>query len=101
MTFSICFFQLKVFRFLFYFIYYFFYFLFIYLFFFFFFFFFFFLTIFGVPIIDSIWFSIINCDNDVICFSSLLVITRKIGKFSFALNINASGCVSSSEESKA
>ena len=31
------------------------------------------------------------------CFSSLFVITKNFGKISFALKVNASGCVSSSE----
>ena len=57
-----------------------------------------FLTFFGVPINDSIHFSIIKGDNDVICFSSLLEITKNLGKFSFALKVNVNCCVSSSEE---
>ena len=46
-----------------------------------------FFTFFGVPIIDSICFSIIKGDNDVTCFSSFLEITENFGKFSFALNV--------------
>lgn len=60
-----------------------------------------FLTFFGVPIHDSNCFSMIKGDNVVICFSSLLEITKNFGKFSFVLNTNVSGCVSSSEESNA
>ena len=60
-----------------------------------------FFTFFGVPIKDSICFSIIKCNNDVICFSSLLEITKNLGKFSFALKVNVVGCVSSSEDSNA
>ena len=37
---------------------------------------------------DSICFSIINGDKDVIVFSSLLGITKIFAKFSFALNVN-------------
>ena len=37
----------------------------------------------------------------VIGFSSLLEITKYFAKFSFALNVNVVGCVSSSEESNA
>ena len=50
---------------------------------------------------DSICFSIINGDKDVIGFSSLVEITKNCAKFSFALNVNVVGCVSSSEESNA
>ena len=61
----------------------------------------FFFTFFGVPIIDSICFSIIKGENDVTCFSSLLEITKNFGKFSFVLIVKVVGCVSSSEESNA
>ena len=37
----------------------------------------------------------------MICFSSLLKITKNLGKFSFALKVNVVGCVSSSEDSNA
>ena len=40
-----------------------------------------FLTFFGVPIMDSICFSIINGDKDVIGFSSLLEITKNFAGF--------------------
>ena len=60
-----------------------------------------FFTFFGVPIKNSICFSIIKGDNDVTCFSSLLEITKNFVKFSFALNVKVVSCVSSSEESNA
>ena len=71
------------------------------IFFYFFYFFFFFFTFFGVPIIDSICFSIMNGDSEVIGLSSLLEITKTFAKFSFALNVNVVSCVASSEESNA
>ena len=64
-------------------------------------FYFFFFTFSGVPIIDSICFSIMNGDSEVIGLSSLLEITKNFAKFSFALNVKVVGCVSSSEESNA
>ena len=60
-----------------------------------------FFTFFGVPIIDSICFSIMKGDSEVIGLSSLLEITKNLAKFSLALNVNVVGCVSSSEESNA
>ena len=60
-----------------------------------------FLTFFGVPIKDSICFSMINGDSEVIGLSSLLEITKNLAKFSLALNVKVVGCVSSSEESNA
>ena len=58
-----------------------------------------FFTFFGVPIIDSICFSIMKGDSEVIGLSSLLEITKDFEKFSLALNVKVVGCVSSSEES--
>ena len=60
-----------------------------------------FFTFFGVPIIDSICFSIMKGDSEVIGLSSLLKITKNFEKSSLALNVNVVGCVSSSEESNA
>ena len=60
-----------------------------------------FLTFFGVPIKDSICFSMMNGDREVIGLSSLLEITKNLAKFSLALNVKVVGCVSSSEESNA
>ena len=60
-----------------------------------------FFTFFGVPIMDSICFSIMNGDSEVIGLSSLLEITKNFAKFSLALNVKVVGCVSSSEESNA
>ena len=54
-----------------------------------------------MPIIDSICFSMMNGDSEVIGLSSLLEITKNFAKFSFALNVNVVGCVSSSKESNA
>ena len=48
---------------------------------------------------DSICFSIMNGDSEVIGLSSLLEITKNFAKFSLALNVKVVGCVSSSEES--
>ena len=62
---------------------------------------FYFFTFLGVPIIDSICFSIMKGDSEVIGLSSLLEITKNLAKFSFALNVKVVGCVSSSEESNA
>ena len=44
-----------------------------------------FFTFFGVPIIDSICFSMMNGDSEVIGLSSLLEIPKNFAKFSFAL----------------
>ena len=63
--------------------------------------FYFFFTFFGVPIIDSICFSMMKGDSEVIGLSSLLEITKNLAKFSLALNVKVVGCVSSSEESNA
>ena len=60
-----------------------------------------FFTFFGVPIIDSICFSIMKGDSEVIGLSSLLKITKYFAKFSLALNVKVVGCVSSSKESNA
>ena len=60
-----------------------------------------FFNIFGVPIKDSICFSMMNGDSEVISLSSLLEITKNLAKFSLALNVKVVGCVSSSEESNA
>ena len=54
-----------------------------------------------MPIIDSICFSKMNGDSEVISLSSLLEITKNFTKFSLALNVKVFGCVSSSEESNA
>ena len=54
-----------------------------------------------MPIIDSICFSIMKGDSEVIGLSSLLEITKNLAKFSFALKVKVVGCVSSSEESNA
>ena len=54
-----------------------------------------------MPIIDSVCFSIMKGDSEVIGLSSLLEITKNFAKFSLALNVNVVGCVSSSEESNA
>ena len=54
-----------------------------------------------MPIIDSICFSMMNGNSEVIGLSSLLEITKYFAKFSLALNVNVVGCVSSSEESNA
>ena len=54
-----------------------------------------------MPIIDSICFSMMNGDSEVIGLSSLLEITKNFAKFSLALNVKVVGCVSSSEESNA
>ena len=62
---------------------------------------FYFFTSFGVPIKDSICFSMMKGDSEVIGLSSLLEITKNLAKFSFALKVKVVGCVSSSEESNA
>ena len=54
-----------------------------------------------MPIIDSICFSIMKGDSEVIGLSSLLEITKNLAKFSFALKVKVVGCESSSEESNA
>ena len=54
-----------------------------------------------MPIIDSICFSMMKGDSEVIGLSSLLEITKNLAKFSFALKVKVVGCVSSSEESNA
>ena len=54
-----------------------------------------------MPIIDSICFSIMKGDSEVIDLSSLLEITKNFAKFSLALNVKVVGCVSSSEDSNA
>ena len=51
--------------------------------------------------IDSICFLIINGENDLIFFFLFTFSHWKFAKNSFALNVKASGCVSSSEESNA
>ena len=51
----------------------------------------FFFTFFGVPIIDSICFSIMKGDSEVIGLSSLLEITKNFEKFSLALNVKVVG----------
>ena len=40
-----------------------------------------------MPIIDSICFSMMNGDSEVIGLSSLLEITKNLAKFSLALNV--------------
>ena len=44
-----------------------------------------------MPIIDSICFSIMKGDSEVIGLSSLLEITKNLAKFSLALNVKVVG----------